>query len=56
MNHFWCLAVGASIILIDAVSNAYAGAPPIPVPESSTLAVLGAGIGAVAILKFWTAK
>ena len=55
MNYFWCLAVGASIILIGAVSDAYAGGP-ITVPEPSTLAVLAAGIGAVAILKFWTAK
>jgi len=56
MNYFWCLAVGASIILIGAVSDAYAGAPPIAVPEPSTLAALGAGIGAAAILRFWKAK
>jgi hypothetical protein len=56
MNYFRCLAVGASIILIGAVSDAYAGVPPIPVPEPSTLAVLAAGIGAAAILKFWKAK
>jgi len=53
MNYFWCLAVGAAIILIGAVSDAYAGVSPISVPEPSTLAVLGMGLGAVAIVKLF---
>ena len=56
VNHLRVLAVATLTILIGAASKAFAGTSAISLPEPSTLAVLAAGVGAVAILKFWKRK
>ena len=52
MSH---LVAAVLTILVSTVSDAFAGGPntvPFSVPEPSTLAVLAAGAGILAILKF----
>ena len=56
MRHLAFLALTALTILIGATGDAFAGAVPISLPEPSTLAVLAAGLGAAAIVKFWRSK
>jgi hypothetical protein len=54
MRHVVTLSVLALGILIGSAGGAVAGV--IAVPEPSTLAVLGVGLGAVAIIKFLKAR
>jgi hypothetical protein len=54
MRHVVTLSVSALGILIGSAGSAVAGV--IPVPEPSTLAVMGMGLGAVAIFKFLKAR
>jgi PEP-CTERM motif len=55
MRHLIGLSISALGILLGTSTDALAGVA-IHVPEPSTLALLGAGLGAAAILKFWRAK
>ena len=54
MRHIATLSALALAIFIKSTGDVFAGpgVPTINLPEPSTLAVLAAGIGALAILKF----
>jgi PEP-CTERM motif len=54
MSYIAMLSVLALGILVGSAGAAVAGL--IAVPEPSTLALLGAGLGAAAILRFWKAR
>ena len=56
MNYLGRITLAALTMLIGVTSDAFAGTPPVSLPEPSTIAVLAAGLGAVAILKFWRSK
>ena len=58
MRHIAILSALALAIFTESTGNVLAGpgVPPINLPEPSTLAVLAAGIGALAILKFQRRK
>ena len=57
MSHRGFYALAALTTWIGAANNAIAaGIAPLSLPEPSSLAVLAAGVGAVAIVKFWKSK
>jgi hypothetical protein len=55
MRHLVVLSISALGILLGTSTAALAGLIA-RVPEPSSLAVLGAGLGAAAILKFWRSR
>jgi PEP-CTERM motif len=55
MRNLVVLSISAFGILLGTSTDALAGLA-IHVPEPSTLALLGAGLGAAAIVKFWRSR